>query len=128
MGSFKIFKTVMRSLFKRPVTVKYPAEPREWEKITRGHISISETECIACGICAKKCPTDAITVSKQDRTWTIERMQCIQCSHCVNVCPKKCLHMEPQYTAPGYEKVTDVVHIPEQEKKEKVKEDVAEAV
>lgn len=125
MASFKIFKTVMRSLFRRPVTVKYPAEPRKWEKITRGHITISEKECIACGICAKKCPTDAISVSKTDRTWTIERMQCIQCNSCVETCPKKCLHMEPDYTAPNSEKVTDTVSIPEQEKKERPKEDTA---
>ena len=32
----------------------YPVVPRQWEERTRGQISISEADCIACGICAKK--------------------------------------------------------------------------
>lgn len=119
MGIFKMSKTVMRSLFKRPATRNYPSEPRKWEEITRGHISIAGEDCILCGICAKRCPTDAITVDKTARTWKIERMLCIQCSHCAEVCPKKCLHMEPEYTAPNTEKVTDTVEVPEKVKKER---------
>lgn len=117
MATFKIGKVVLKSLFKKPATLMYPVVPREWQERTRGHISIDETSCILCGICGKKCPTNAITVDKANRTWTIERMQCIQCGCCVEVCPKKCLGMEPEYTTPDVEKTVDVFEIPQAEKK-----------
>lgn len=97
----------MGSLFKKPATLMYPVVPRKWQERTRGHIAIDINSCIYCGICQKKCPTNAITVSRGDRSWTIERMQCIQCSCCVEVCPKKCLTNENSYTTPHTEKITD---------------------
>ncbi len=112
MGSFKIGGVVMKHLFKKPSTKMYPVIAREWQERTRGSIGIREEECILCGMCSRKCPTDAITVDRQDATWTIERMQCIQCGHCVEVCPKKCLDMLQAYTTPNTEKVVDVVNVP----------------
>lgn len=116
MANFKIGKVVMGSLFKKPATKMYPVIPAEWKERTRGHIRIEEKDCILCGICGKKCPTNAITVDRGGRTWTIERMQCIQCGECVAVCPKKCLFMEPDYTEPSTEKVIDTANVPEVEK------------
>ena len=113
MSAFKIGKVVLRSLFKKPATLMYPVVPRTWQERTRGSISIEEGSCILCGICAKKCPTDAIEVSREKRSWLIERMQCLQCGSCVEVCPKKCLNMDPEYTASDFVKVTDSVLIPE---------------
>ena len=95
----------------------YPIKPREWQERTRGHIEINESDCILCGICAKRCPTLAIDVDKAGRTWTIERMLCIQCGACAENCPKKCLLMKPDYTSPDVVKVTDTFNIPEAEKK-----------
>ncbi|MEG0829674.1 MAG: 4Fe-4S binding protein [Anaerovoracaceae bacterium] len=117
MVTFKIGKLVLKSLFRKPATLMYPVVPREWQKRTRGQIGIKETDCILCGICSKKCPANAITVDKKERTWVIERMQCIQCNSCVEACPKKCLVMEPEYTAPNTEKVVTTVAIPEAPKK-----------
>ena len=108
----------MRSLFKKPATLMYPVIPRTWQERTRGSIDIDETTCILCGICSKKCPTNAITVSREQRTWAIERMQCIQCGSCVETCPKKCLLMNPLYTAPSQTKTTDCIMVPEQPKPE----------
>lgn len=123
MATFKIGKVVMKSLFKKPATLMYPVVPRQWEERTRGQISISEADCIACGICAKKCPANAITVDRNKSTWSIQRMQCIQCNCCVEVCPKSCLTMENQYTEPGPEKVVDTFDIPKKEKKAAPKKD-----
>ena len=116
MGTFKIGKVVMNSLFKKPATLMYPVIPRQWQERTRGHIDIDVTACILCGMCSRKCPTDAITVDKASSTWTIERMQCIQCGCCVDVCPKKCLAMLPDYTTPDVEKTIDTFDIPKVEK------------
>lgn len=116
MATFKIGKIVLGSLFKKPATLMYPVIPRKWQERTRGQIGIEEEKCILCGICGRKCPTDAIKVNRGDRTWEIQRMQCIQCGCCVEVCPKKCLIMLPDYTEPGVEKIIDTHTVPEVKK------------
>ncbi|MCB6993292.1 4Fe-4S binding protein [bacterium 210820-DFI.6.37] len=127
MATFRIGKVVLKSLFKKPATLMYPVVPREWQERTRGQIGIRKEDCIVCGICAKKCPANAITVDRNKRTWTIERMQCIQCNCCVEVCPKTCLTMENQYTEPGTEKVVHTFEIPKQDKPALNKADNAES-
>jgi len=117
MAVVKIGKVVMRSLFKKPATKMYPVIPNDFTEITRGHVSIIKEDCILCGICSKKCPTNAITVDKQNGTWSIARMQCIQCQCCAWNCPKSCLEMGKEYTAPSTEKVVDTFEIPKKEKK-----------
>ncbi|MDR0569896.1 MAG: 4Fe-4S binding protein [Clostridiales Family XIII bacterium] len=107
MAILKIGGMIMRSLFRRPATLMYPVVKRDWQERTRGHIEIDVESCIFCGICAKKCPTDALAVSRDEKSWTIQRMQCIQCSCCVEVCPKKCLMNEPDYTIPDVIKIVD---------------------
>ncbi|MGI6737423.1 MAG: 4Fe-4S binding protein [Anaerovoracaceae bacterium] len=122
MGVFKLGKVVTRSLFHKPATLMYPVIPRQWQERTRGHIEIDVSKCILCGICSRKCPTNAITVDRKARTWQIQRMQCIQCSCCVETCPKQCLSNEPEYTAPNVVKVTDSFDVPETPKKAPKKE------
>lgn len=112
LGFFKFGKTILGSIGKKPVTHMYPVVPREWEERTRGSVSIDGDNCIACGMCERACPTNAISIDKEKGKWTIQRMQCIQCSACVDCCPKKCLTMENQYTIPDVVKVVDTFDIP----------------
>ena len=116
MGSFQIGKVVLKSLFKKPATLMYPAVPREFTDRTRGHVEINVDECLVCGMCAKRCPAGALKVDRAERTWSIERMACIQCAACVDTCPKKCLTMEHKYFEPQTEKVVDCYTVPEKEK------------
>ena len=131
MANLKIGKMILRSLFKKPATLMYPIQPREWTERTRGRIEIEIDDCIFCGICARKCPTDALTVDRDAKSWAIARMGCIQCSCCVEVCPKKCLVNEAGYTTPDMEKIIDTfVKTPEPEPElasEAPSESVAEA-
>lgn len=112
MKTFRIAKVLFKSMFKKPATLMYPVVQREWQERTRGSIDIDVDQCIACGICAKRCPADAIEVDRDPRQWTIHRMQCIQCGECVQACPKKCLDMNNKYTEPQAEKVVDTYEIP----------------
>lgn len=101
MSIFSMSKTVFKSLFSKPATLMYPIEPRIPYKNTRGHIAITINDCIFCGICSKKCPSDAINVAKTEKQWEIDRFKCVSCNLCVEVCPKKCLTMENAYTSPS---------------------------
>lgn len=91
MQIFTIAGMIIRSLFGKPATLMYPAVPREYPQGSRGHIEITIEACIFCGLCQRKCPTDAITVDRAAKTWEIERLRCISCSSCCEACPKKCL-------------------------------------
>ena len=101
MSFFIMAKTVVMSLFRKPATKLYPFAPRTYYSRTRGSIRINISECIFCGFCSRKCPTSALVVSRDQKSWEIDRLRCIICGYCVDVCPKKCLDMENTYTNPS---------------------------
>lgn len=98
MAQMSLGKVIARSLLSRPATRLYPFEKRTPYKITRGSISIEMDKCILCGICQKRCPAQAIIVTKATKDWEINRLRCVACNACVEVCPKKCLHTENMYS------------------------------
>ena len=92
--------TTLANLFRKPATLMYPFKVRQYYAATRGHITIESEKCIFCTICAKKCPTDAISVNREAKEWMIDHFKCIACGSCIDNCPKKCLKMHNQYRAP----------------------------
>lgn len=107
MGSFKLGKMTFEGMFKKPETVCYPVEQRPAPAGLKGHIVVDIETCISCGICMKRCPTGAITVVKDEGSWSINRFKCIQCGHCVRECPKACLSMAPTYAHCATQKSTE---------------------
>jgi NADH-quinone oxidoreductase subunit F len=49
--------------------------------------------CKQCGICAKNCPTEAITGSRKEM-YFITQDKCIKCGKCKTVCPFKAIRVE----------------------------------
>ena len=94
-----ISKIVTKSLFGEPATLMYPHRARAFVAGARGRIAIEIDKCIFCGLCRKKCPTAALLVNKEKRSWEIDRLKCITCNACVEACPKKCLLMKARYAA-----------------------------
>lgn len=97
MGSFKLGKMTLRSLFGKPETVMYPLEKRDIPAGHRGTVEIDMAKCILCGICVKRCPCSAIEVDKAAGTWSINHFGCIQCDTCVRECPKGALSMSMEF-------------------------------
>jgi ech hydrogenase subunit F len=100
MPYFTMAGKTMRNLFTRPATRLYPVQKRRFHKACRGHIVFDVEKCIFCGICQKKCPADAITVARKEKTWEITRLRCISCGCCVDACPKDSLSMADTYSPP----------------------------
>lgn len=100
-------KTVIGNAFRKPATKLYPVVQNEFFENTRGKLGITIEDCVFCGICAKKCPADAITVNRQEKSWAVEPFNCVSCGNCVDACPKKCLNLERKYTDPGTEKTRE---------------------
>lgn len=116
MAIMDFTKIALKNLFSKPATKNYPAVPRKYPERSRGHVEINIEDCIMCGMCQRKCPSGAITVDRNTKTWTIERMGCVQCGNCVEGCPKKCLSIVPGYTEPSVQKVVDTFQKPVEEK------------
>ena len=92
---------ITQALLHGPRTRAYPSVPAHKYAHTRGQLCIDITNCIYCGLCSKHCVSDAITVNKQERTFTVNRLRCISCSGCVETCPKNCLFLTQDYQAPS---------------------------
>ena len=116
MGTMHLGKMTLRSMFKKPETTLYPFEKKSQPVGLKGQVVCDPETCILCGMCMRNCPTDSITVSREDRTWAINHYSCVQCYYCVNTCPKSCLAMLPDYPAVVTQKTLTVIEVPDKPK------------
>lgn len=81
------------------------AEPIYNNKVRRTtHFSVEDT-CIGCGLCARKCPIQAIKIQDKQPVWVKDK--CVMCLGCLHRCPKfsiqygKSTQRHGQYTNPN---------------------------
>lgn len=98
MAFFEMAKTAIQTFLKSPVTRRYPAGPAKKTPLSRGKVCIDPARCISCGMCMRKCPSRALSVVRDEKTWSIDRLKCVVCNCCVEVCPVHCLTMETGYS------------------------------
>ena len=62
-----------------------------------GMIKIKGERCTGCGLCAKNCPTNSISVKSVDDNSRLEisfcHDKCLACGICANTCPEKCINL-----------------------------------
>jgi NADH-quinone oxidoreductase subunit I len=96
----------LRNLWRRPVTVRYPDQPRRYPDRFRGILALTydpatgEENCIGCRLCEYICPPQVIAVEmlkaekrNYAKTFTLELYSCEFCELCVQVCPTDAIIM-----------------------------------
>ena len=77
-------KTGNRMKRKTPYFVRKFSNPT-FERQRKTENFYVEDECIACGLCANKCPVNAIEIKDKRAVWVKD--ECALCFRCVHCCP-----------------------------------------
>lgn len=93
-----MLKDVLESLFKKPITQRYPFTKTPPPERYRGKLYWDPSKCTGCQLCIKDCPSDAIELIVIDRAakrFVIKYHsdRCTYCAQCVVNCRFKCLGM-----------------------------------
>ena len=76
---------------------------RDWKQMPV--IPLTNASCISCGLCAARCPVQAIPVSNPSST---DQARCILCMRCISVCPVKARSLPEQACAMLEQKLSPV--------------------
>jgi NADH-quinone oxidoreductase chain I len=111
LSEFRGFAVTLRRIFKPPITVEYPDVKRPMSNRFRGMPSLradpttGEALCVACGLCARICPTACLEMhvvpsEEGDRElgeFILRSGRCLFCGMCAQVCPVDAITMSKEY-------------------------------
>ena len=75
-----------------------PAETITTGRVPIGRLALDRSRCTGCGLCARQCPTDALTSLPMHGEHLCQLLfhyhSCVGCGQCVESCPEQCLQIE----------------------------------
>lgn len=80
---------VVRTLFSRRTTVRFPFRPVELPGYFRGRVAIRPELCQGCGLCVRDCPASALELERGGRDQfrlTHFEDRCAYCGQCADNC------------------------------------------
>ena len=95
---------IVKNLFSKPATRKYPYEKRAAFERSRGKITFDQTKCDHCGDCQRLCPAGAIEVDAKAKKIEYDKFRCVYCWVCAENCLQGAIKAENEYACPALEK------------------------
>ena len=92
-------KELLKHIFRRPVTLKYPFDKRVPFKGSRGRPVWDMKQCTGCELCYGDCPSGAIEMIGKGLELEFKHYldRCLFCARCVEVCPVTAIKMTEEY-------------------------------
>ena len=104
------FATVLKHLFRSPVTEEYPEYKRKLPMRSRARIILTRDpdggeRCVACYLCSAVCPVSCISMQSAEREdgrrfprwFRINFARCIFCGFCEEACPTLAIQLTPDF-------------------------------
>ncbi len=100
---------LLRHLFKKPATVKYPFEKLQVPKGFRGTPVYNSSLCNGCKLCVIDCPAEAIEIIRVSETEKKFKMllhndRCIHCAQCADSCPRNAITLNTEFELAVYDR------------------------
>jgi len=94
---FRILQVIRDNLAQGPATVRLPGSVPTTSGF-RGRVVLDPARCIACGMCAYVCVSDAISGVNEEQAygWGYDPGRCSFCARCLERCPGHALTMTPE--------------------------------
>lgn len=103
----KMLSQAIKSLFKKPATINYPAQKADVPSGFRGKLTFDSTVCIGCKLCMKDCPSHAIEILPEAEGGfraVVHLDKCIYCGQCAESCRKGALHCTTEFELAEYDR------------------------
>jgi NADH-quinone oxidoreductase chain I len=119
MMNIFIIPLLLKNLFSKPMTVRFPHEAIPIPDGYRGEHTHDMDECISCGLCAKICPNKAIEMveapeeykEKYPKTYPqIDLGKCCFCGLCEDICTKDAIKLTGNVFLSTFDKSTSIKH------------------
>jgi len=94
---------LLRTLFTRPITVRYPFAPIELPLAFRGRVVIDPDRCQGCGACVRDCPSNGLVLERTDRSsFRLVHYpdRCAYCGQCEASCPTGAIRQVNAFVPP----------------------------
>jgi NADH-quinone oxidoreductase subunit I len=109
--AIKGMSVTLNNMFKKPITVQYPKQMRNFHPRFRGAVGMvrdrdtGKERCVGCGLCSTVCPANCLTVVpgvdehgiRNARIYLYDMTRCVFCGMCVEVCPELALVMTHEF-------------------------------
>ena len=102
-----ILPEALKNVFKKPVTVSYPAGREDVLPGIRGKLVFDSSKCVGCMMCVRDCPAKAIEIEKVgDKKFKalLGLDNCVFCGQCVDSCAKCALQSTEEFELTGFDR------------------------
>jgi formate hydrogenlyase subunit 6/NADH:ubiquinone oxidoreductase subunit I len=94
---------LVRTLFTRRTTVKYPFEPLDLPPYFRGRVVVDAEKCRGCGACVRDCPSTGLELQR-DENGGFRLLHysdcCANCAQCEASCRFGAIRLVDAYVGP----------------------------